>query len=923
MPRAKINNQPKLNILQQPQRTITSLDFDTIQSLAARDLTTAQYPVYLYLQGQSFDLTSIEGIVAINKSALKELDLSGSRLDNIDELRHFEGGGGGKDAGKGLKRLAIANNLLTSFDFHFPSLLELNLTGNNLSEFPKLSLLRSLQTLRLGGNKISGSWEILTECPQLVVVDLSNNEFDWDMIMFIQQVKNLAALSNLQDINVQNNPIQEHMVYREYMLYHVPRCTYLDGLAITKEMKPTVPARWLPLADNLVCALADMVIQRDEAEADARNVKSDMENIGKDLVNTIQSAEEKVEDYNQMQTRMSNAEEQRNLAEARWEELNREKRTRDEELATKSSALNLWQQKAEKMRQELDGVNRQLQEKENELEMRNDEIAGLRGDLTSKSKDVTWWKERAQRLMQDLGKQKQATRAEEQWRETVDLLSTKLDKKRGKSKDRKGELSSLQVTSESQREEIERYQDKVNSLVETLAGTDEKVNTLTNEIKSMRAENEALKKQNEVMSNRLDSVMHESEMGKHEYHHLQKQHSTTEMKVKETSEAITQWKLKAEALGAELAARQKEMIKLSQEIARLKMSGETMSEEVANSEEKNTTLQQDLKKSREELVWWKERVERLIYELARARQGKPVSLDAADTSAVENAMSQLSPTRTGVSPGVHPDVMAARNQPEVILQARPAQSPDMAYSGGLHSAPPPSLHQMNASDATLMTPPSNQSAQYDTRRLQEDITNTFQDEANWYQGEVARWKSALASVEKWKREILDEDQSHHHPHGHGQSPGQSRVSSHTKRPPSPPATSQPWGRDDDLEQLMQQASPRTAESLHSSAPPRHMSHIAGINGNRGHANSSPNIRPKDSYAKTVHDSNPEMTRQMHSMSVDAATGTKYTPSRMHDSELYAVKADKVAHDVRKKSIIEEQKMNRFLDIVSARMSIEQ
>jgi Leucine-rich repeat (LRR) protein len=60
-----------------------------------------------------------------------------------------------------LSRLVAANNLITIVDISLPSLVELDLSRNYLSEIPPLQGLVNLETLLLTFNEISGGYQEL------------------------------------------------------------------------------------------------------------------------------------------------------------------------------------------------------------------------------------------------------------------------------------------------------------------------------------------------------------------------------------------------------------------------------------------------------------------------------------------------------------------------------------------------------------------------------------------------------------------------------------------------------------------------------------------------------------------------------------------------------------------------------------------
>eukprot|EP00164_Ancoracysta_twista_P005156 GFYU01007033.1.p1 GENE.GFYU01007033.1~~GFYU01007033.1.p1 ORF type:complete len:396 (-),score=115.59 GFYU01007033.1:162-1349(-) len=223
----------KPNCIVGPREPVYELTDSVMESLCAlpagKRFGQAKYPLYLYLDDPNFQLKGIEGIRVINASALKELKVSGNQLEALEEVRQFGL----------LKRLYAAKNLLSSFKLELYKLEHLDLSFNQLTTFPNMSVLPTLKYLNLSNNKISGSFAMFERSsPQLNFLDLSNNEFDWNQEEMFQNTSFLRYLSQLGTFSFQgNNKIHELFGYKEWILYFAPRLQYFNNEMVKDEEK--------------------------------------------------------------------------------------------------------------------------------------------------------------------------------------------------------------------------------------------------------------------------------------------------------------------------------------------------------------------------------------------------------------------------------------------------------------------------------------------------------------------------------------------------------------------------------------------------------------------------------------------------------------------------------------------------------------
>jgi hypothetical protein len=80
----------ELNLLRDPTEKIVELTEPILQELAgAKKLHQLRYPTYVVCTHPNFQLRSIEGLVSIKGTALKELNLSDNKLMVLDSLDQF------------------------------------------------------------------------------------------------------------------------------------------------------------------------------------------------------------------------------------------------------------------------------------------------------------------------------------------------------------------------------------------------------------------------------------------------------------------------------------------------------------------------------------------------------------------------------------------------------------------------------------------------------------------------------------------------------------------------------------------------------------------------------------------------------------------------------------------------------------------
>lgn len=92
----------------------------------------------------------------------------------------------------------------------------------NLSGFPEL---KSLKTLDLSSNAISGGLDALIKCPNLEQLSLADNKID-----SLETLTPLAKLSNLRSLDLCSCDVTSVENYRKAVFAVLPNIKYLDGL---------------------------------------------------------------------------------------------------------------------------------------------------------------------------------------------------------------------------------------------------------------------------------------------------------------------------------------------------------------------------------------------------------------------------------------------------------------------------------------------------------------------------------------------------------------------------------------------------------------------------------------------------------------------------------------------------------------------
>lgn len=196
----------------------------------------------LDFSGDQFELESLDGLEAVNWKQIKAIDASNNALDRVDTvLNKFTT----------LETIVASNNLITIVNIALPNLLELDLSRNYLKEMPDLSRLPRLEKLLLGFNEISTGYDQLEFASNLMLLDLSNNKFNFSPGEFKRFLDILIPLKRLNTIRILGNPFcQIISQYEYYFVYHLTALNSLNNELIREDLKKDLKKKKLrPLED--------------------------------------------------------------------------------------------------------------------------------------------------------------------------------------------------------------------------------------------------------------------------------------------------------------------------------------------------------------------------------------------------------------------------------------------------------------------------------------------------------------------------------------------------------------------------------------------------------------------------------------------------------------------------------------------------
>lgn len=215
------------------------LTVEEIRKLAKKDLSKANYPLYLNCNHTSFLLLSVDGLSIVNPEALKELNLSHNQLRDLGTLlQRFIA----------LKRLFLSHNALQTVAVRsLSTLVVLDLSNNLLRDVPNLAGLHHLRECYLDHNQISkcDAEDTFSPCMDtLCILDLSFNDLDWGFDELESALKSFYLMPQLRHISLRENPLEKKCLnYQTVFSVRVPQLQTLDSQSLTNIDRKTRPAR--------------------------------------------------------------------------------------------------------------------------------------------------------------------------------------------------------------------------------------------------------------------------------------------------------------------------------------------------------------------------------------------------------------------------------------------------------------------------------------------------------------------------------------------------------------------------------------------------------------------------------------------------------------------------------------------------------
>jgi len=165
----------------------------------------------------------------------------------------------------------------------YTSLQRLSLVDVGLTTLTGLPALPSLTKLNVAGNPIATGIAVLTQCPNLEMINLSGNK-----LKSVADLAPLSALEHFSALELNNCEIAAIDNYRKEVFAVLPKLKFLDGLDQNGEEEPTVPKE---TAEN-----GDVVDDEDDEEEDDDEEDAE-EEIGISALQGSKELDDDEEDY--------------------------------------------------------------------------------------------------------------------------------------------------------------------------------------------------------------------------------------------------------------------------------------------------------------------------------------------------------------------------------------------------------------------------------------------------------------------------------------------------------------------------------------------------------------------------------------------------------------------------------------------------
>jgi len=220
-----------------------TLTIEALDSMLGGNDVTQQRLESLNFKSSQFSLLTLDGIdfIGVSDPALrKDIETISLQSNQLTTLQELVDGRTKKPLFPNLSHVFAPDNfiaficarprdvLCNTWPTELSNLVELDLSGNMLTEIPSCANMPRIRRLRLSNNMIRPPWKQLKLARELEELDLSANFLDWTNAEFMLEVKVLRELRVLRQLNLRDNPFC--LTLPDYLLF----C--LKELASSQEM---------------------------------------------------------------------------------------------------------------------------------------------------------------------------------------------------------------------------------------------------------------------------------------------------------------------------------------------------------------------------------------------------------------------------------------------------------------------------------------------------------------------------------------------------------------------------------------------------------------------------------------------------------------------------------------------------------------
>eukprot|EP00753_Platysulcus_tardus_P012914 PLAT3572.4.p1 GENE.PLAT3572.4~~PLAT3572.4.p1 ORF type:complete len:1762 (+),score=1161.22 PLAT3572.4:60-5345(+) len=212
------------------EHIITHLNMEVLDFLIGGDITKKSLEQINFSDDQ-FQLQTLRGLELVgegnpaSRDEVLEFHLENNQLESLLELVLSSG----QSLFTHVQQIFASNNniqylcssvaepTLNSWPVRLDHLQELDLSFNELTSIPALTMMPHLRVYVLHHNSIRPPWNMLSEGRSLQRLDLAHNKLDWTSTEFSKAIKLLRDLRNLRELNLGHNPFVREV--KDYYLH--------------------------------------------------------------------------------------------------------------------------------------------------------------------------------------------------------------------------------------------------------------------------------------------------------------------------------------------------------------------------------------------------------------------------------------------------------------------------------------------------------------------------------------------------------------------------------------------------------------------------------------------------------------------------------------------------------------------------------